>query len=335
MWLAGWILAATCCLSWSVEKTLALSTSEIDKQCPVRVEVSIFIVDVDAIDTASQSFNANVFIEARWHDPGLAHDGAHPVIKPLTEIWHPHLQVVNQRTVSATFPEAAEIDPSGNVLYRQRLWGSFSQPLHLADFPFDRQSFTAHFVAVGYTAGEVELVEGRKTGMAEKLSQADWKVLDWRAEPRAYQPLPGREGPPGFAFTFEAQRKQNYYLLKVILPLILIVMMSWVVFWIDPAETGTDIGVAMTSMLTLIAYRFAVGAFLPVISYMTRLDFFILGSTLLVFFTLVEATATSVLIRRGRKGPAFAVDRVCRWIFPAIFIYITLQTLCLPLPVGG
>jgi hypothetical protein len=51
--------------------------------------------------------------------------------------------------------------------------------------------------------------------------------------------------------------------VKVILPLILIVAMSWIVFWIDPEESGIQISVAITTMLTLIAYRFAVGADLP------------------------------------------------------------------------
>jgi hypothetical protein len=42
---------------------------------------------------------------------------------------------------------------------------------------------------------------------------------------------------------------------------------------------------AATSMLTLIAYRFAVDSQLPALPYMTRLDAFILTSTLLVFFS--------------------------------------------------
>ena len=60
--------------------------------------------------------------------------------------------------------------------------------------------------------------------------------------------------------TFEARRYPGYFISKVILPLIFIVAMSWVVFWIDP-ESGTRVSVSVTAMLTLIAYRFAVGSF--------------------------------------------------------------------------
>ncbi len=48
-------------------------------------------------------------------------------------------------------------------------------------------------------------------------------------------------------------------------------------------------------MLTLIAYRFLLGGMLPRISYLTRLDYFLLGSTVLVFLALVEAACTSRL----------------------------------------
>ncbi len=145
----------------------------------------------------------------------------------------------------------AEITPEGQVTYRQRLWGAFSQKLLLKDFPFDRQFFTIQFVVAGYGSDHVEVIpdDGRRTGMAADLSESDWKILNWHAEPKAYEPIPGHGSQPGFVFMFEAQRKQSYYLFKVILPLILIVMMSWVAFWIDPAESGTDISVAVTSML--------------------------------------------------------------------------------------
>ncbi len=61
---------------------------------------------------------------------------------------------------------------------------------------------------------------------------------------------------PSVVLFFDATRKPGYYVLKVIFPLILIVIMSWTVFWIAPSESGTQISVAVTSILTLIAYRF-------------------------------------------------------------------------------
>ena len=41
------------------------------------------------------------------------------------------------------------------------------------------------------------------------------------------------------------------YISKIILPLLLIVGMSWLVFWIDPELAGPQISIAVTPMLTL------------------------------------------------------------------------------------
>jgi hypothetical protein len=103
--------------------------------------------------------------------------------------------------------------------------------------------------------------------------------------------------------------------LKVILPLVLIVMMSWSVFWIDPVHSNSQISIAVTSMLTLIAYRFAVDSQLPRLPYMTRLDAFILTSTLLVFVSLIEVLVTTSLNNEQAKK----IDWYSRALFPFVF----------------
>ena len=99
-------------------------------------------------------------------------------------------------------------------------------------------------------------------------------------------------------------------------------MMSWAVFWIDPKDSGTEIGVATTAMLTLIAYRFAVDTLVPRVSYLTRLDKFILGATILVFLSLIQVIVTSSFVRVDRVELADKADRVVRVIFPAAFVAV-------------
>jgi gamma-aminobutyric acid receptor subunit beta len=124
----------------------------------------------------------------------------------------------------------------------------------------------------------------------------------------------------GYTFEFHATRLGQYYLLKVILPLLLIVMMSWTVFWIDPTNGGPQISVAVTSMLTLIAYRFAIGSEVPKLPYLTRLDAFILASSILVFLSLIEVMLTTKLATDNRIDLARTIDRRCRIFFPLTFI---------------
>jgi len=224
-------------------------------------------------------------------------------------------------------PDVIGISPDGDAIYRQRVWGSFSQPLELRDFPFDRQVFEIQLVASGYTSELVDLVVDPMSQIAERFSLPDWNVVDWKVESRPIQVVPGVAKTAAVTFSFEATRGIGYFIGKVIVPLILIVAMSWVVFWIDPEESGSQISVAITAMLTLIAYRFATDSNLPKVEYMTRLDLFILGSSILIFASLVQVVVTSSFAKSDRLFKARYIDVWCRWLFPIAFVLVALETL--------
>jgi hypothetical protein len=105
--------------------------------------------------------------------------------------------------------------------------------------------------------------------------------------------------------------------------------MSWGGFWIDPTYTGAQIGVSTSSIIALIAFRFMLGGLIPRLSYMTRLNYFTLGSTILVFLTLVEVIITAKLTHGKMESVGRRVDRWCRVVFPAIFILWSIWSLIL------
>ena len=298
---------------------------------PTEVQVQVVLLDLDDISAADQSFVANFYFAVRWQDAKLAHQGPGTLARPLGEVWHPSLQFTNQQKLFPSFPELAEITPDGEVFYRQRVWGNFSQPMELKEFPFDRQTFEIRMVASGYTPAQVRFVADRKysSGLSPRLSQPDWTILQWKLDLTPYGFFEGDVQDASFALVFDGVRKVGFFIWKIILPLVLIVAMSWLVFWIDPEQAGTQIGVSMTSMLTLIAYRFMIGRELPNISYLTRMDYFILGSTLLVFASLVQAALTARLAQGKRIQTAQGVDRWCRVVFPALFLGLVVWSLFL------
>jgi len=294
---------------------------------PTTVEGAVVVVDLERIDDAMQEFYADVFFVARWNDPRVSHNGREVERRDLNDIWHPRLLLANRRRVTITMPETVEVTPDGTVTYRQRVLGQFLQKLDLADFPLDQQTLSIQLVAVGYSQEEVVFAELSEipSAIAPSLSISDWQVLDSRAEIREYQPVPGVRLASTFVFEFDAKRKVGHYASKIILPLLLIVAMSWLVFWIDPELAGPQISIAVTSMLTLIAYRFMVGGMLPRISYLTRIDVFTTASTILIFLTLIEATLTVMLTKSQQLEKARTIDRISRWVFPlsclAVFIW--------------
>ena len=144
--------------------------------------------------------------------------------------------------------------------------------------------------------------------------------------------IPGVKGArdAGVAMVLEAERLGGYYWIKVIAPLILIVAMSWAVNWIDPKDVGTKISITITAMLTLIAYRFAIGATLPQISYLTRMDLFILFATILIYASLVTVVTTAAFSNKGKPEIARRIDRVSRWGFPLFFVASWVVSMVLP-----
>ena len=106
--------------------------------------------------------------------------------------------------------------------------------------------------------------------------------------------------------------------------------MSWSVFWVAATEVGAQLSVATTSMLTLIAYRFAIDHQLPALPYTTSLDTFILMSTLLVFFSFIEVLVTTILGGKHQNKQALRIDRFCRVIFPLIFIIASIAIFAHP-----
>jgi hypothetical protein len=296
---------------------------------PTQVYVGIWIVDFANIDSAQQNFTADIAIVLRWKDARLAHTGTGAVHYALDQIWTPRVSIANETSsVVRKLPESTEAEPDGTVLYRQRYVGSFTQPLRLQSFPFDRQAFRIHFVAIRYQPNEVAFVPDENwirdglqqaAGISRSITLPDWTIEKWDAKASVYALTPGLQY-SGYVFEFIASRNVQHYVLKVILPLVLIVMMSWSVFWTEPTNSNTQFSIAVTSMLTLIAYRFAVDTQLPRLPYMTRLDVFFLISTLLVFFSLIEVLITTILDNNQQIERAKKLDRYCRVIVPVIFV---------------
>jgi len=80
-------------------------------------------------------------------------------------------------------------------------------------------------------------------------------------------------------------------------------------------------------MLTLIAFRFAIDGSLPMISYLTRLDTFVMASTVLVFLSLFEVVITSRLAKTGRNEQAIRLDLWSRLLFPGAFVLVMVLAL--------
>lgn len=301
---------------------------------PTQVDFAVYLHDLTHVDSTRMVATADVMLSLHWHDPRLA-DPSAAGLRTLDpeDVWHPKVAAVNQLSASSTWPDHLEVTPDGQVFQRMRFIGEFSSPLDLTDFPLDRQRLELRFCSGTYEESRVRfdgMALADRTGLSRTLALPDWRIGDWSVEVGSPRELPGQVNRAGFLLAVELERMGGYYITKVLLPLALIVFMSWIVFWIDPREIGSQIGVATTSMLTLIAYRFSLDQVVPPVSYLTRLDVFVLGSTVLVFLSLIEVTLTSRHAMQDRHAAALRLDRASRVIFPLLFVALVLWAFVAP-----
>jgi hypothetical protein len=292
---------------------------------PLTISGTLFLLDVSKIDGADQSFTADVFMMLRWRDERLASTAQGMRRLPLKSVWEPRVQIINQRRIWKAFPEEVDVSPDGTVVYRQRYYGQFASALDLRDFPLDRHRFALQVVVPGYGPEEIEFVPSTDDlgeGRSPRMTVPDWSIGEFELRTAPYAIIPGAREIPGLEAAFEARRHLGFYIGKAFVSVAIIVFMSWVVFWLGPEHVGPRLSVAVTSMLTLVAYRFLLGQSLPPVSYLTRLDYFLLGATILVFVALIEVALTSATQEGDRAERAIAVNRVSRWVFPAAFVLL-------------
>jgi len=286
-----------------------------------RVSVGIYVVDVAEVDDARRTFTADVYVILRWKDPRLASRKGPRRILPLTTFWHPAVLVLNQRSVNRLLPEVASVNREGIVEYRQRFQGTFSVALDLRSFPLDEQTLAVRIVSPGQSPAEVELVPAEHSGRAQELSILDWTIGPPMSRADPLVAPDGREV-AGFTCTLAARRQAAAYVYQFVIPLTFIVCMSWAAFWMAPEQLGPRQGIAVTSMLTIIAYRFVLANQLPKLAYLTRFDYLLLGCTTLVFLVLVEVVLAHQLMTRGHPERALRLDVGARGVFPALFLIL-------------
>ncbi|MCL4162382.1 UNVERIFIED_CONTAM: hypothetical protein GTU68_001291 [Idotea baltica] len=107
---------------------------------------------------------------------------------------------------------------------------------------------------------------------------------------------------------FILERKFGFYLIYTYLPSILIVIISWVSFFIDYQAVPARISLGLLSILSLITQSAATLQKLPRVSYVKAIDVWLFACLAFVVISLLEFAVVNVLARRQEK---FDMNR--RW----------------------
>lgn len=299
---------------------------------PTTIQVGVFVFDLVGIDTVKEEFTLDFLLQATWEDPRLGklvrNAGQQVCEVPLEEIWQPAMIMVNRRTLRGELPRELYAHADGAVIVRQRYLGTFSAKLDLTNFPRDTQTLHISFVSLAHTSDELkfEFVSG---GGETAFSENGWSASPGRVTTGAYEIdlLRGKDTLDTVHlaradYELEVHRHFRYYIWKVYIPLTLIVIISWTVFWIDPSQLGPQVGIGSGMTLSVVAFLFSLQSLLPQIPYLTRLDLYVYTTLIFVFLAFIEALITCMLASRGKESVARRTDRWCRVIFPVSFIIL-------------
>ncbi|MBC2603728.1 hypothetical protein H5P30_18265 [Puniceicoccus vermicola] len=307
---------------------------------PTEVKVGVFLADIIDVDELNETFEVELILTAEWEDPRLAFDPAEEgtaeklfqgafQFNEIYAAWWPQLLFVNQIGSGDTNAVKISIFPDGRVRYLDQRSVLLETPMALRAFPFDHQSLVAKIVSFGDYSNQVKLtVDERVSGASEeyaevndKVNIAQWELKSVELEEGEadFRYYGGRENFSELTLTIGLKRKSGNLIWKVILPLVILVLLMWAVFWMDEDNLSDRLNVSFIGILTIVAYQFLIDGSMPRIDYFTFTDAVLLYSFLVMCLTIFESLVLYSLCKKGRKEFAEKIDVVFRWFFPVLY----------------
>jgi hypothetical protein len=300
---------------------------------PLDIAIGLHIVNISSIDEVSEQFQMDAYLFAQWIDPRLAFtpSGSNDQERNYAfgQIWTPQLEMINAATPRTRYDTSIRVSPDGTVHYAERCKVGLSSKFALRRFPFDRQSlviiihpFLVDGPRIRFRLGDYSTWTASEFESYSSLAQ--WNLT--AVQPRILvAPTYGGRTVPEARFAISVQRRSSFYLWKVFLPLLLMVFLSWAVFWIEADDLSNQVQVAVTTILTVIAFAFAISATMPRLPYLTYIDAFFLECYIYVFLAVVELMTVHVTHRSERRRDlGLEIRKYSRWLIPASFVVTNL-----------
>uniref|UniRef100_K7G3V8 Glycine receptor alpha 3 n=2 Tax=Pelodiscus sinensis TaxID=13735 RepID=K7G3V8_PELSI len=100
---------------------------------------------------------------------------------------------------------------------------------------------------------------------------------------------------------FHLERQMGYYLIQMYIPSLLIVILSWVSFWINMDAAPARVALGITTVLTMTTQSSGSRASLPKVSYVKAIDIWMAVCLLFVFSALLEYAAVNFVSRQHKE----------------------------------
>jgi Neurotransmitter-gated ion-channel ligand binding domain len=300
---------------------------------PTVVGLAVLFQDVSALSDVEQTISADLYVIERWLDPRLADpnrgDGSVDCTASLKPLWMPVVEPENLRARQRFYEDRFLVNAHGMITVARRTLVVVAQPMDFTQFPLDRHTWRLSLRPAYANSSELVFHALRATSGPERPTIQGWQV----GAPRAETSLTPRSNRLGVFARFDAmielRRLPQFYAWRLGLPLLLIGLMSYLVYFIPPTMVPQQIGLGMTGILTTVAYMLTLTNGLPRIGYVTRADRLFIGIIVLAFLGLVKGVLTAALQAAGRAPLISRIDLLGRGLYPVALAGVIVVALVL------
>ncbi|XP_075410137.1 gamma-aminobutyric acid receptor subunit rho-2 [Tenrec ecaudatus] len=272
----------------------------------VPVGVDVQVESLDSISEVDMDFTMTLYLRHYWRDERLAFPSTSN--KSMTfdgrlikKIWVPDIFFVHSKRSfthdTTTDNIMLRVFPDGHVLYSMRITVSAMCNMDFSHFPLDSQTCSLELESYAYTDEDLMLYwkngdQSLKTD--EKISLSQFLIQKFHTTSRlAFYSSTGWYNRLYINFTL--RRHIFFFLLQTYFPATLMVMLSWVSFWIDRRAVPARVSLGITTVLTMSTIITGVNASMPRVSYIKAVDIYLWVSFVFVFLSVLEYAAVNYL----------------------------------------
>ncbi|XP_021440944.2 gamma-aminobutyric acid receptor subunit rho-2-like [Oncorhynchus mykiss] len=282
----------------------------------IPVGVDVQVESLDSISEVDMDFTMTLYLRHYWKDERLSFTSS--TNKSMTfdgrlvkKIWVPDVFFVHSKRSfihdTTTVNIMLRVFPDGHVLYSLRVTVTAACNMDFSRFPLDTQSCSLELESYAYTDEDLMLYwksGDESLSTDDRISLSQFLIQKFHTTSRlAFYSSTGWYNRLYINFTL--RRHIFFFLLQTYFPATLMVMLSWVSFWIDRRAVPARVSLGITTVLTMSTIITGVNASMPRVSYIKAVDIYLWVSFVFVFLSVLEYAAVNYLStaqdRRERK----------------------------------
>ncbi|PAA46010.1 hypothetical protein BOX15_Mlig015174g2 [Macrostomum lignano] len=263
------------------------------------IGMEVVIASFDSISEVNMDYTITMYLNQYWTDNRLAFD-IRNANKSMTltgefasKIWVPDTFIANDK--HSFLHDVTEQNKmvrlygDGRIIYGMRFTTTLACMMDLHYYPLDVQNCTVEIESYGYPTEDVTMqwkngqsaVDGADRVKMPQFTLEHFEVSTTTISlsTGSYQRL---------SLIFRLRRNVGFFVFQTYLPSILIVMLSWVSFWINHEATSARVALGITTVLTMTTISTGVRSSLPRISYVKAIDIYLVMCFVFVFAALLE-----------------------------------------------